>query len=121
MTGSHWVFYLRNFGANCLVIRVIFVKKSEMLRKNGVQLITSLRSNMKNKLLPYIDKLLLRKRFLIETINDLLKNQLQIEHTRHRSPKNFLANLISGLVAYTFRPNKPRLNIDRSCLQMIIA
>jgi Transposase DDE domain len=52
---------------------------------------------MKNKLMPMIDKLLLRKRALIETVNDQLKNICQIEHTRHRSKINFLVNLLSEL------------------------
>ena len=82
-----------------------------MLRDLGVTLITSVKSNMKNKLMPYLDKILLRKRFLIETINDQLKNEMQIEHTRHRSPINFLVNLVSGLIAYTLKPKKPSLKI----------
>jgi hypothetical protein len=76
-----------------------------------VQLITKVRKNMKNKLLPLFDKLLLRKRSIIEAVNDQLKNISQIEHSRHRSPVNFFVNLIAGLVAYTFREKKPSLNI----------
>ena len=64
---------------------------------------------MKNRLLPLEDKIMLRKRSLIETVNDILKNMCQIEHTRHRSPLNFLANLLSALAAYTFLPKKPSL------------
>ena len=69
-----------------------------------LQLITKLRSNMKNQLMPISDKLLLRKRALIETIIDQLKNIAQIEHTRHRSPVNFMVNLIGGLIAYCHQP-----------------
>lgn len=86
-------------------------KLAETLKNQGVTLITSIKSNMKNVLMPYVDKIMLRKRFLIETINDILKNEMQIEHTRHRSPVNFLVNLISGLIAYSFRPTKPSLKI----------
>lgn len=81
------------------------------LMKKGVQLITNIRSNMKNKLMPIIDKIMLRKRFIIETINDQLKNISQIEHSRHRSIPNFVVNLISGLIAYTHQKKKPSLNI----------
>lgn len=81
----------------------------KFLMKRGIQLITKLKKNMTNKLMPLIDKLLLRKRALIESINDELKNMCQIEHTRHRSPTNFLVNLFSGLVAYTFFPKKPSI------------
>ena len=78
--------------------------------QEGIHLITKLKSNMKNKLMVMSDKLLLRKRSIIETINDQLKNISQIEHSRHRSPLNFLVNLVSGLIAYTHQPNKPSLN-----------
>lgn len=82
----------------------------EQLMQQGIQLITKLKSNMKNKLMVMTDKLLLRKRSIIETINDQLKNISQIEHSRHRSPINFLVNLVSGLIAYTLQPIKPSLN-----------
>ena len=76
-------------------------KLFEQLLQQDVQLITSVRRNMKNKLMTLFDKCLLRKRFIIETINDQLKNLSQIEHTRHRSFDNFVVNLLAGLVAYT--------------------
>jgi hypothetical protein len=85
----------------------------EQLMQQGIQLITKLKSNMKNKLMVMADKLLLRKRSIIETINDQLKNISQIEHSRHRSPLNFLVNLVSGLIAYTHQPNKPSLNLSQ--------
>lgn len=66
---------------------------------------------MTNRLLPLADKLLLRKRSLIETINDQLKNISQIEPTRHRSVANFMVNLIAGLIAYTYQPKKPSLHL----------
>lgn len=97
----------------------ISAKKTKKLLKQGLRLITSLGSNMKNKLLPMADKLLLRKRFIIETINDQLKNISQIEHSRHRSPVNFLLNLFAGLIAYQLQPKKPSLNFSRKQLAMI--
>jgi len=86
-------------------------KLFDELYKRGLQLITKLRKNMKNKLMPMVDKLLLRKRSLIETINDQLKNICQIEHTRHRSKINFLVNLLAALIAYTYQEKKPSLNL----------
>lgn len=83
----------------------------EKLFKNGLQLITRLKGNMKNKLMPLIDKLLLRKRSLIETVNDQLKNISQIEHTRHRSIWNFMVNILGALAAYALQPKKPSLNL----------
>jgi hypothetical protein len=58
-----------------------------------------------------LDQLLLRKRSLIETVNDQLKNISQIEHSRHRSVANFLVNLVAGLIAYTYQAKKPSLHI----------
>jgi hypothetical protein len=86
-------------------------KLFDELYERGLQLITKLRKNMKNKLMPMVDKLLLRKRSLIETINDQLKNICQIEHTRHRSKINFLVNLLAALIAYTYQEKKPSLNL----------
>ena len=74
----------------------------------NVQLITGIRANMKNMLLPLLDKLLLRRRVIVETIVDQLKNISQIEHSRHRSPVNFVVNLLCGLIAYC---RKPSLNL----------
>jgi len=82
------------------------------LYDRGIKLITNTRKNMKNKLLSLEEKILLRKRSLIETVNDQLKNICQIEHTRHRSPVNFLVHLIAGLIAYTKQPKRPSLNFD---------
>ena len=79
---------------------------------DGIHLITKVRKNMKNSLMLTQDKILLRKRSLIESVNDELKNICQIEHTRHRSVDNFLSNLISGLIAYHFLPKKPSINTD---------
>jgi len=64
---------------------------------------------MKNKLMPLFDKLLLRKRALIETVNDPLKNIAQIEHTRHHSAWNFMANSLAALAAYALQPKKPSI------------
>lgn len=79
---------------------------------DGIHLVTKIRKNMKNSLMLTSDKILLRKRALVECVNDELKNQCQIEHTRHRSVDNFLSNLISGLIAYHFLPKKPALNTE---------
>jgi len=86
-------------------------KLAKNLFKRGLQLFTSLRDKMKQKLMSLQDKILLRKSSLIETVNDQLKNISQIEHTRHRSPQNFLINLLSGLAAYMLQPKKPSLNL----------
>jgi len=82
----------------------------ESLLEQGIQLITNVRANMKNRLLLLSDKLLLRKRYIIETINDQLKNQSQIEHSRHRSPVNFVINVVAGLIAYMWQPKKPAIH-----------
>ncbi|EFB93895.1 transposase, IS4 family [Prevotella bivia JCVIHMP010] len=72
-------------------------KLFDFLFEDGIQLVTGLRANMKNKLMPFYDRMMLRKRYIIETINDLLKNTAQIVHSRHRSVANFIMNLVSAL------------------------
>ncbi|WP_445494444.1 IS982 family transposase [Photorhabdus sp. SF281] len=81
------------------------------LEAEGVTLITNVRSNMKAKALSLWDRLMLRRRFLIETVVDQLKNISQIEHSRHRSQLGFLLEVAAGLIAYTFQPKKPSLNL----------
>jgi hypothetical protein len=95
------------FGDKGYISQALF----ETLLDQDLQLITKLRRNMRNKLMPLLDKILLRKRALMETIVDQLKNISQIEHTRHRSQWNFFVNLIAGLIAYTWHPVKPSLGI----------
>ena len=84
----------------------------EQLWAQGLQLITKLKRNMKNKLMPMLDKVLLRQRALIECVNDQLKNISQIEHTRHRSATNGIVNRLAAVVAYTFQPKKPALDLS---------
>jgi hypothetical protein len=67
---------------------------------------------MKNSLMSMADKILLRKRSVIETVNDELKNICQVEHSRHRSVANFMTNLISGVIAYNFLPKKPSIKYE---------
>lgn len=85
---------------------------TELLFMDGLHLITNIRNNMKNTLMELKDKIMLRKRSVIETVNDELKNICQIEHSRHRSFGNFITNLISGLIAYTFFPKKPGIKYE---------
>jgi hypothetical protein len=85
---------------------------TQLLFEQGLHLITRLRKNMKNQLMHLSDKLLLRKRAIIESIIDQLKNISQIEHSRHRSPTNFVVHLIAGLLAYSFQAKKPGLHLD---------
>ena len=95
------------FGDRGYVSQALF----ELLFERGLELISKRRKNMKNGLMSLLDKILLRKRPIIETVNDQLKNICQIEHSRHRSPFNFLVNLVSGLIAYAYHPDKPSLAI----------
>ena len=93
---------------------------TQQLRQRGIVLITKLKSNMKNRLILLSDKLLLRKRSILETITDQLKNISQIEHTRHRSLANFMVNLVCGLIAYCHQPKKPSLALDLPQLEALI-
>jgi hypothetical protein len=79
--------------------------------QRGLHIVTKLRRKMKNILMPLADKLKLRKRGLIESVNDLLTSVFDIEHTRHRSVFNALLNALSGLTAYCFYEHKPTIVI----------
>ena len=89
---------------------------------DGIQLITKLKSNMKGAVVDVSDILLLRKRAIIETVNDELKNIAQIEHSRHRCFDNFMVNMLGALAAYCFFPKKPSIRVkkvDSSCDQQL--
>jgi hypothetical protein len=83
----------------------------QLIVEHRVHLVTRLRKKMRNRLMEVSDKLLLRKRAIIESIHDQLKNICQVEHSRHRSPANFLVNLLGGLIAYCHQPKKPSLDL----------
>lgn len=99
--------YGKLFGDKGYISQPLF----EQLFEQGLQLITDIRKNMKAKFVPLFDKLLLRKRAIIETINDQLKNISQIEHHRHRSGINFMVNAVAALIAYTHQAKKPSLGL----------
>ena len=84
----------------------------EKLFVDGIQLITKLKNNMKGAMMSVSDKLLLRKRAIIETVNDELKNIAQVEHSRHRCFDNFMVNLLGALAAYCFFPKKPTIRVE---------
>ena len=89
-----------------------YLTNENLFRKlfsKGVQLITKIRSNMKNKLMPMEDKMLLRKRGIIESVGSILKQSLSLEHSRHRSVFGFFSHLLATIIAYIFRKNKPSL------------
>ena len=88
----------------------------QLLNTAGIQLITKLKRNMKQRLMPLGARLLLRKRAIIETIIDQLKNISQIEHSRPRSPVNCFVNILGGLIAYCHQPKKPSIALDHTLL-----
>jgi transposase len=88
----------------------------QLLETAGIQLITKLKRNMKQRLMLLSDRLMLRKRAIIETILDQLKNISQIEHSRHRSAVNGFVNILCGLIAYCHQPKKPAIAIDHNLL-----
>jgi hypothetical protein len=94
-------------------------KLFDILYQRGLKLITKIKSNMQNKLMPMMDKILLRKRAVIESVNDQLKNISQIEHSRHRSITNFMVNLVAGLIAYCLQPKKPSLHFKNGVLMAL--
>ena len=87
------------------------------LWQRGLHLITGIRRNMRNYLMPLADKLMLRKRFVIETVLDILKCDMGLEHSRHRSVINAMVHILSCLVAYAFRPGKPSISQARQQIE----
>ena len=77
-----------------------------------IQFVTKVKNNMKNSLMSIANKILLRNRALIETVNNELKNIAQIEHSRHCSFCNFIANSLSAIVAYCFFEKKPAIDVN---------
>jgi transposase InsO family protein len=103
------------FGDKGYISQELFMK----LYEKGVEIITRLKRNMKNKLMPLVDKILLRKRGIIESVNNKLKNSCQIEYHRHRSRWNFLINVISGIVAYAYDPCKPSIQFTKKQKELL--
>jgi len=89
------------------------------LLEGGVELITNVRSNMKKKAISLWDKAMLSKRYLIETINDQLKNISYVEHTRHRSVSGFMTNMLAGLIAYCIKEVKPSIDLNEEEIDMM--
>lgn len=92
-------------------------KLTEVLFVDGISLVTGIKNNMRNTLLSLSDKILLRKRSVIETVNDELKTMCQVEHSRHRSTANFITNVLSAIAAYSFFPKKPSIKyeVEQTC------
>ena len=88
----------------------------ELMNSVGVQVVTKLKRNMKQRLMSLNDRLLLRKRAVVETVIDQLKNISQIEHSRHRSPVNCFVNILCGLIAYCHQPKKPGIAMEHNLL-----
>jgi hypothetical protein len=104
-----WGLWGQLFGDRGYISRALH----KALWARGLALVTLIRRNMTPRLMRFWDRRLRRKRFLIETVNDQLKNVSQIEHSRHRSLTGFMGNLVAGLIAYTYQPKKPSLGLWR--------
>jgi hypothetical protein len=100
-----------------LVADRCYIGRFEDLYARGITLIHGIRSNMKNKLMPVFDKLLLRKRGIIETIFGILKSDFDLEHSRHRSVTAFFVHIFSALAAYAFRPKKPSIDLNNAFIK----
>ena len=84
---------------------------AQKMKDFWLDVVTRVRKNMKKIAHSEFDRVLLRKRSLVEPVFNELKNLCQIEHTRHRSPSNFVVNLMAGIVAYCLQPVKPRIAV----------
>ena len=89
-------------------------EKFQKLWKKGLHILVGIRKNMKNYLLPLYNKMLMRKRFIVETVFGVLKQDMGMEHSRHRSSANALVHIISCLVAYCLKNNKPKMTFFKS-------
>lgn len=88
-------------------------KKAKQFADQGLRLITKVRKNMKQRTTSIFEKFFLSKRGIVETVIEQLKSICQIEHSRHRSPINFISNVLAALVAYVLKPRKPSLKLNR--------
>ncbi|MDG4544262.1 MAG: transposase [Rickettsiales bacterium] len=59
--------------------------------------------------MPFIDKTLLRKRFIIETNVGVMKTDFNLKHLRHRSSINAFVSILACLIAYTYKTDKPQI------------
>src|SRR4051812_685510 len=87
------------------------------LWQRGLHLITGIRRNMRNHVMLLGDKIMLRKRFVIETVFDILKCDMGLEHSPHRPPVNAMVHVLSCLVAYAYRPGKPSISLNSKKLE----
>lgn len=99
---------LKDLKGQCFGDKGYLTKLFEYFYQQGLTLITKIKKNMKNKLMKLKDKINLKKRALIESVNDILMTVFDIDHSRHRSPINAVAHTYSGLAAYCFYDEKPR-------------
>lgn len=104
---------LQNLKGNCYGDKGYLTKIFEELLANGIKMVTKIRKNMKNKLMPMRDKYQLFKRGVIESVFDILMTVFDIEHTRHRSSKNGFAHMIAAVAAYSFMDNKPTVLVPQ--------
>ncbi len=98
-----------------------YLLNTELFKKlysKGVHIVTKIRKNMKNKLMDMQDKIMLKKRGIIESVGAVLKEDLNIEHLRYRSPIALIVNVLSALTAYSFRKKKPSIYKKSSFLLM---
>lgn len=109
--------YGKLFGDKGYISQKLF----EQLYERGLQLVTRIKKNMKNRLMSVLDTIFLRKRAIIESVNDQLKNISQVEHSRHRSVANAMVNLLAGLIAYTYQEKRPSLTVPSDDLNRLYA
>lgn len=93
----------------CVGDKGYLTKLFDAFLSDGLQLITKIKKNMKNVLMPMIDKILLRKRGVIESVNDILISICDLEHSRHRSAENAFSSMFAALSAYAFLERKPSI------------
>lgn len=110
---------LHKLKGRCFGDKGYLTKIFKELLEEGLHLFTKIRKNMKNKLISIENKILLKARTIIETIFDIMKNILNIDHTRHRSPDNALTHLLAGISAYQFLDHKPSISNNKPAIEFL--
>jgi Transposase DDE domain len=105
---------LNQLKGKCVGDRGYLTTLFDFFYEQGLHIVTKIRNNMKNKLMPLADRLLLQKRPVIEAIIDILSSVFDLEHTRHRSAKNAFVHMFSAISAYAFYEKKPNIYNKKS-------
>lgn len=106
----------------CLGDKGYYTTLFDWFYSQRLQLLVKPKKNMKKDKLSLIDhQYYLRKRALIESVNDLLVTVCDLEHSRHRKPENAFAHMAGAIIAYQSFDQKPSIFIPNQQLERRMA